>query len=105
MTTKPEDVRCPKCGKKDKLDAGSPELWECDWCYHCEMPTAWVLDLFRHDPLFERVKNILIENEQELDGRWISEMPSVPGAMAYGDTQWESLYNMLIIVKGILQSM
>jgi len=28
-----------------------------------------------------------IEIEQETDGRWIAEIPNVPGAMAYGKTE------------------
>jgi predicted RNase H-like HicB family nuclease len=29
---------------------------------------------------------LLVEVEQEDDGRWIAEVPSLPGVMAYGDT-------------------
>ena len=28
-----------------------------------------------------------IETERETDGRWIAEIPEIPGAMAYGRTQ------------------
>jgi predicted RNase H-like HicB family nuclease len=30
------------------------------------------------------------EIEREDDGRWIAEIPEVPGAMAYGDTEEEA---------------
>ncbi len=30
------------------------------------------------------------EIEREDDGRWIAEIPEVPGAMAYGDSQEEA---------------
>lgn len=30
-----------------------------------------------------------IEIEQEEDGRWIAEVPDLPGVMAYGETQEE----------------
>ena len=30
------------------------------------------------------------EVEREEDGRWIAEIPEVPGAMAYGDTEEEA---------------
>jgi predicted RNase H-like HicB family nuclease len=30
------------------------------------------------------------EIEREDDGRWIAEIPEVPGAMAYGDTEQEA---------------
>jgi predicted RNase H-like HicB family nuclease len=28
-----------------------------------------------------------IETEKECDGRWIAEVPSLPGVMAYGETR------------------
>lgn len=28
-----------------------------------------------------------IETEQEIDGRWIAELPDLPGALAYGNTR------------------
>ncbi len=28
-----------------------------------------------------------IETERETDGRWIAEIPSLPGVMAYGDSR------------------
>lgn len=28
-----------------------------------------------------------IETDREADGRWIAEIPSLPGVMAYGDTK------------------
>ncbi len=31
-----------------------------------------------------------IEFEQETDGRWIAEIPSLPGVMAYGETKAEA---------------
>ena len=27
----------------------------------------------------------IVELEQEVDGRWIAEMPALPGVLAYGD--------------------
>jgi predicted RNase H-like HicB family nuclease len=32
-----------------------------------------------------------IEIEQEEDGRWIAELPDLPGAMAYGDTREDAV--------------
>ena len=29
----------------------------------------------------------LIETEREVDGRWIAEIPAIPGAMAYGPSK------------------
>ena len=32
-----------------------------------------------------------IETEREDDGRWIAEVPDIPGVMAYGNTQREAV--------------
>jgi predicted RNase H-like HicB family nuclease len=32
-----------------------------------------------------------VETEQESDGRWIAEIPQIPGAMAYGGTREEAV--------------
>jgi predicted RNase H-like HicB family nuclease len=32
-----------------------------------------------------------VETEQEDDGRWIAEIPQIPGAMAYGATRNEAV--------------
>ena len=32
-----------------------------------------------------------IEVEQEVDGRWIAEVPELPGVMAYGHTRKEAI--------------
>lgn len=31
-----------------------------------------------------------IETEREVDGRWIAEIPEIPGALAYGKSQDEA---------------
>jgi predicted RNase H-like HicB family nuclease len=33
----------------------------------------------------------IVETELETDGRWIAEIPQVPGALAYGATKEEAL--------------
>lgn len=33
----------------------------------------------------------VVETEVETDGRWIAEIPQVPGALAYGKTQEEAI--------------
>ncbi|MBI2317224.1 MAG: type II toxin-antitoxin system HicB family antitoxin [Betaproteobacteria bacterium] len=35
--------------------------------------------------------NFTIENEQEEDGRWIAEVPELPGVLAYGATREEAM--------------
>ena len=32
-----------------------------------------------------------VETEQEVDGRWIAEVPELPGVMAYGQTRDEAV--------------
>ena len=32
-----------------------------------------------------------VETEQESDGRWIAEIPQIPGAMSYGSTRDEAI--------------
>ena len=32
-----------------------------------------------------------VETEQETDGRWIAEIPQIPGVMAYGATRREAV--------------
>ena len=32
-----------------------------------------------------------VEIEQEADGRWIAEVPQIPGAMSYGSTREEAV--------------
>ena len=32
-----------------------------------------------------------VETEQESDGRWIAEVPQIPGAMSYGKTREEAV--------------
>jgi predicted RNase H-like HicB family nuclease len=34
---------------------------------------------------------LTIETEQELDGRWIAEIPELPGVMVYGDSKEEAV--------------
>jgi predicted RNase H-like HicB family nuclease len=35
--------------------------------------------------------NITFETELEIDGRWIAEVPELPGVMAYGITEREAI--------------
>jgi predicted RNase H-like HicB family nuclease len=41
--------------------------------------------------LMAKVTQLKIELEQEEDGRWIGEVPSLPGVMAYGQTKGAAL--------------
>lgn len=35
--------------------------------------------------------NFSIEIEREVDGRWIAEVPTLPGVIVYGDTRAEAV--------------
>lgn len=35
--------------------------------------------------------NLTFETEREVDGRWIAEIPELPGVMAYGTTKREAM--------------
>lgn len=36
-------------------------------------------------------KTLTIEIEREADGRWIAEIPALPGVMVYGETRRQAL--------------
>lgn len=35
--------------------------------------------------------NLTFETDRELDGRWLAEVPELPGVMAYGATEREAV--------------
>lgn len=37
------------------------------------------------------MSDFTLETERETDGRWISEIPELPGVLAYGETRDESV--------------
>jgi predicted RNase H-like HicB family nuclease len=43
-----------------------------------------------------------IESEQEEDGRWIAEVPSLPGVMAYGKTKAEAGAKVRILALRVI---
>lgn len=57
---------------------------------------AWVSRAIRSSPQFET--QIPIEYEQEEDGRWIADIPSIPGTMAYGATKEEAHSNVVALL-------
>jgi hypothetical protein len=50
------------------------------------------------------VKRFTIEVLQEKDGRWLADIPSVPGAMAYAKTEWEAIWKALEIRDDVPES-
>jgi predicted RNase H-like HicB family nuclease len=43
-----------------------------------------------------------IETEKECDGRWIAEVPSLPGVMAYGETKAKARANVIVLVLRVI---
>ena len=46
--------------------------------------------------------NFTVETEQETDGRWIAEVPQLPGVLAYGSTQEEALAKVQALALRVL---
>jgi predicted RNase H-like HicB family nuclease len=45
---------------------------------------------------------LTIEIEQEEDGRWLSEVPQIPGVMVYGNTQEEAILKVQSLALHVL---
>ncbi len=43
-----------------------------------------------------------IELEQEVDGRWIAEVPELPGVMAYGNKRNEAISKAQVLALRVL---
>ena len=48
------------------------------------------------------MKQLTIETEREVDGRWIAEVPELPGAMAYGSTRDEAIMQVEVLALRVL---
>ena len=57
-------------------------------------------------PLVETVYNgfmkLTVEIEQESDGRWLAEVPELPGAMAYGPTRERAIASVEALALCVL---
>lgn len=45
---------------------------------------------------------LTIEIDREEDGRWIAEIPELPGVMAYGDSQDEATQKVSVLALRVL---
>ena len=45
---------------------------------------------------------LTIETEQEADGRWLAEVPAVPGVLVYGQTREEAIERVQALTLRIL---
>lgn len=46
--------------------------------------------------------NFTIEHEQEEDGRWLAEVPELPGVLAYGATRDEAMARAEVLALRVL---
>ncbi len=46
--------------------------------------------------------NLLIEVEREDDGRWIAEVPELPGVMVYGQTREEAIFRVKALALRVI---
>ncbi len=46
--------------------------------------------------------NFTIEQEQESDGRWLAEIPELPGVLAYGATSLEAMSKAEILALRVI---
>jgi predicted RNase H-like HicB family nuclease len=46
--------------------------------------------------------NLTLECEREADGRWLAEVPELPGVLAYGDSAAEALAKAEILALRVL---
>jgi len=46
--------------------------------------------------------NFTIEHEQEPDGRWLAEVPELPGVMAYGSTSLEAMSRAEVLALRVI---
>ena len=49
-----------------------------------------------------RLMKLNIETEQEQDGRWLAEVPDLPGVMAYGGTRAEAVQKVEALTLRVL---
>jgi predicted RNase H-like HicB family nuclease len=46
-----------------------------------------------------------VELEKEADGRWIADIPSIPGVMKYGETRAQAIRNVQALALRVLADM
>lgn len=46
--------------------------------------------------------NFTIEQEQESDGRWLAEVPELPGVLAYGATSLEAMTKAEVLALRVI---
>lgn len=52
-------------------------------------------------PMSDQIE-VFVEVEQEADGRWLAEVPDLPGVLAYGSTADEAASRAQILAEQVL---
>ena len=58
-------------------------------CCYCGKRCEWIM-------------NFTLECEQEVDGRWIAEVPELPGVLSYGDSAANAMANAEILALRVI---
>lgn len=48
------------------------------------------------------MRQLTIETEREVDGRWIAEVPELPGVMVYGNTREKAIAGVEVLALRVL---
>ena len=48
------------------------------------------------------MRQLTIETEREVDGRWIADVPDLPGVMAYGSTRDRAIAQVEVLALRVL---
>ena len=48
------------------------------------------------------MRQLTIETEREVDGRWIADVPELPGVMAYGSTRDRAIAQVEVLALRVL---
>jgi len=51
----------------------------------------------KHQKAKPALSSLTVELDREVDGRWIAEIPNLPGVMVYGATKREALRNLYAV--------
>jgi predicted RNase H-like HicB family nuclease len=61
-----------------------------------------VVELHLSTILVTATMNFSIEHEQETDGRWLAEVPELPGVLAYGTSAEEAMAKAEVLALRVL---
>ncbi len=50
----------------------------------------------------QAIMDFTIETDQEEDGRWLAEVPQLPGVLAYGDTRSQAMSRAQVLALRVI---